>query len=87
MLPPTARPIVTRIAAERGLTEDQIVNGKYARRSVGAARRQAMAEVYDARRPNGRRRFTLGQVARMFGCSDHTSARHAVVRHHREAVQ
>mgnify|MGYP001382674721 CR=1 FL=1 len=78
-LPPTAKAIISRVATEYGLTSRQVIAGKRAKLAIGAARRQAMAEVYEVRR-NGRRVFSTIQVARMFGCSDHTTVLSALRR-------
>lgn len=83
LVPPSARTIIRRIAAENDVEPTRLVTATHSKK-LAAPRQQAMAEIYSVRR-DGRRVFSLARVAKMFGCTDHTTVRHAIKRN--EAAQ
>jgi hypothetical protein len=71
--------IVRRVAARHGLDPD-LLRGAGRTHAVCMARFEAMWTLYEARLPDGRRRFSLPQVGRLMGGRDHTTALHGVRR-------
>jgi len=71
--------IIGTVAAKHGLNADEL-KGAGVSRAVCSARFEAMWTLYEARRADGSRRFTLPQVGRMLGGRDHSSALHGVRR-------
>ena len=71
--------IIGRVAARHGLGAD-LLRGADRTHAVCMARFEAMWTLYEARLPDGRRRFSLPQVGRMLGGRDHSSALHGVRR-------
>lgn len=77
--------LVAETAAIHGLTPDE-VRGRGRARPLVRARQHAMALMRDVRRPNGKPRYSLPQIARFFGLAAHTSVLHAVRAHTRRGA-
>jgi hypothetical protein len=87
-LPHAVREILTQVGARHGFTAEMVRTGRGRRKGMAEARKEAMWRVYDLRQSDGvTRRFSLPQVAKMFGLRDHTSVRTAILRHNVPAPQ
>lgn len=82
-LPRAARLAIEAVAEAHGMTYGDLTLPRQFRgtKAACAARHEAYHAVYDIRRPDGSRKFSLPQVGAWFGGRDHTTIHHGVQRH------
>lgn len=77
---PTMRAILRHVAARHDVTEADIVGESRARLYV-LPRQECMWLMWQVRWPDGRRRYSMPQIAKFLGDRDHTTVLHGIRRH------